>query len=141
MKKLYLLDTNVVSEISKKAPSKSFIEKLSVNEERCAISSTTWNELMFGLNLLPPGKKKSFLSAFLFDEVQRKFEIIPYNDHAALIHADLRMRLKEAGTPIEYEDTEIASIAIANQLILVTNNAKHFEPISKVDTVFRYESW
>ncbi|MBQ0167963.1 MAG: PIN domain-containing protein [Treponema sp.] len=141
MKKLYLLDTNAVSEIMKPAPGKAFVDKLSANEERCVISSPTWNELMFGLNLLPPGKKKSFLSAFLFDEVQRKFEIIPYNDHAALIHADLRMRLKEAGTPIEYEDTEIASVAIANQLILVTNNARHFEAISRVDSVFRYESW
>lgn len=141
MKKLYLLDTNAVSEISKKAPSKSFIEKLSVNEERCAISSTTWNELLYGMIILPTGKKRQILSAFLFDEVQRKFEIIPYDDHAALIHADLRMRLKEAGTPIDYEDSEIASVAIANQFILVTNNTKHFEVISQVDSVFRYETW
>lgn len=96
---------------------------------------------MYGMNLLDAGKKKAFLSAFLFDEVQRKFEIIPYDSHAALIHADLRMRLKDAGTPVEYEDTEIASVAIANQLILVTNNARHFDAISLVDSIFRYETW
>lgn len=141
MKKLYLLDTNAVSEIMKPAPRKAFVEKLTENEERCVISSTTWNELVYGMNLLGTGKKKAFLSAFLFDEVQRKFEIIPYDSHAALIHADLRMRLKDAGTPVEYEDTEIASVAIANQLILVTNNAKHFEAVSRVDSIFRYETW
>ena len=68
------------------------------------------------------------------------FEIIQYDNHAAWIQADIRSRLKENGTPIEFDDTQIASIAVSNCMILVTRNTKHFEPIQKVSPLM-LENW
>lgn len=48
---------------------------------------------------------------------------------------------EDAGTPQDFQDTQIASIAISNQMILVTRNTKHFETIQKVESVFFVENW
>ena len=76
----------------------------------------------------------------MIKEVQATFEIIQYDSHAAWIQADIRSRLKEAGTPVDFPDTQIASIAIANNMVLVTRNIKHFEPIQQVAPLM-LENW
>ena len=141
MKKIYLLDTNAVSELTKNLPNRKFLEQFSENGKRCAIASTTWNELLYGANIMPPGKRKDFIFSTLINDVQEAFPIIQFDNHAAWIQADIRMRLKESGKTVDYADTEIAAIAISNQMILVTRNTKHFEPIVEIDSVFYYENW
>lgn len=141
MKKIYLLDTNAVSELTKNVPNRKFLEQFSENEKRCAISSTTWNELLYGANIMPSGKRKDFIFSTLINDVQEAFPIIQFDNHAAWIQSDIRMRLKESGKTVDYADTEIAAIAISNQMILVTRNTKHFEPIAEIDSVFYYENW
>ena len=84
-------------------------------------------------------KKKGFST--LINDVQEIFPIIQFDNHAAWIQADIRMHLKESGKTIDYADTEIAAIAISNQMVLVTRNTKHFEPIAEIDSVFYYENW
>ena len=61
MKKLYLLDTNVISEMTKKIPNSSIIKKMDENDGLCAICSTVWQESVYGLNLLPDGKRKEIV--------------------------------------------------------------------------------
>ena len=136
----YLLDTNIISELMKQNPAQSVIEKVTEHEKFCAISSTTWNELLYGVNIMPAGKKRDFYFDTLVDKIQSDFEIIQYDNHAAWIQADIRSRLKENGTPIEFDDTQIASIAVSNCMILVTRNTKHFEPIQKVSPLM-LENW
>lgn len=140
-KPIYLLDTNIISELSKPYPNKNIIEKFELNKDFCAISSTTWQELLYGLNILPSGKKADYLFDFIVNYIQTNLPIINCDNHCAWIQADIRARLKDAGIPVDYTNTEIASIAVSNQLILVTGNTKHFEPIRQIDTVFRYENW
>ncbi len=141
MKKIYLLDTNAVSELTKNLPNRKFLEHFSENGKRCAIASTTWNELLYGANIMPSGKRKDFIFSTLINDVQEAFPIIQFDNHAAWIQADIRMRLKESGKTVDYADTEIAAIAISNQMILVTRNTKHFEQIAEIDSVFYYENW
>ena len=136
----YLLDTNIISEIMKQNPVQSVIEKVNEHEKFCALSSTTWNELLYGLNIMPAGKKRDLYFDILVDKIQSNFDIIQYDNHAAWIQADIRSRLKENGTPVEFDDTQIASIAVANCMILVTRNTKHFEPIQKVSPLM-VENW
>ena len=136
----YLLDTNIISEIMKQNPVQSVIEKVNEHEKFCALSSTTWNELLYGLNIMPAGKKRDLYFDILVDKIQSNFDIIQYDNHAAWIQADIRSRLKENGTPVEFDDTQIASIAVANCMILVTRNIKHFEPIQKVSPLM-VENW
>lgn len=142
MKKLiYLLDTNIVSELTKPYPNPKVINKITELQSLCAISSTTWNELLFGVEIMPSGKKKNLQFSIIVDKIQAAFPIIPYDHHASWIHADLRARLKEAGKIKSFQDTQIASIAIENQMVLVTRNSIDFEPIQEVSSVFYLENW
>lgn len=136
----YLLDTNIISEIMKPKPNETVCKNIAEHEKLCAISSTTWNELLFGVNTMSSGKRKDLLFDDLVDDVQSHYEIIQYDNHAAWIHADIRARLKELGTPMDFQDTQIASIAVSNCMILVTRNIKLFEPIQKVSPLM-LENW
>ena len=63
-----------------------------------------------------------------------------YDNHAAWIHADIRARLADEGTPIDFQDTQIASIAMSNNMVLVMRITEHFEPIQKV-FLLMLENW
>ena len=136
----YLLDTNLISEMVKPSPDKAVCKKLIEYQNLCALPSTVWNELIYGVNIMEQSKRKDFLFSKMLKEVQSTFEIIQYDNHAAWIQADIRSRLKELGTPIDFPDTQIAAIAIANNMILVTRNIKPFEPIQKVCPLM-LENW
>ncbi len=139
-KPLYLLDTNIISEIFKQKPNEKLMEMLYKNEKLCALPSTSWNELLYGVNVMAEGKKKQLLFERLVDDIQKNYDIIYYDNHAAWIHADIRSRLKEKGRSIEFPDSQIASIAVSNCMILVTRNTKHFEPIQEVSPLMM-ENW
>lgn len=136
----YLLDTNIISEIMRSEPDKNVCRNISEHDKLCAISVTTWNELLYGVNVMPDGKKKDLLLDDLVDDIQANYEIIQYDNHAAWIHADIRSRLKENGVSLDFQDTQIASIAVSNNMILVTRNTKHFEPIKTVSPLM-LENW
>lgn len=136
----YLLDTNIISEIMRSEPDKNVCRNISEHDKFCAISVTTWNELLYGVNVMPDGKKKDLLLDDLVDDIQANYEIIQYDNHAAWIHADIRSRLKENGVSLDFQDTQIASIAVSNNMILVTRNTKHFEPIKTVSPLM-LENW
>lgn len=127
MKKIYLLDTNIISQVTKPEPNEKLITNLDFHSGTCAISSITWFELLNGVALLPESKKKEKLTTFLYDYVQSSFDIIPYDSHAAFINSEITSQLIPQGKPTPILDTQIASIAIANNLILVTENFKDFE--------------
>ena len=136
----YLLDTNMVSELMKPNLDKNVISKISKYEKLIALPSTVWTELMFGVNTMPEGKRRDFVFSKLVDDIQSTYEIIQYDNHAAWIQADIRSRLQENGTPVDFPDTQIASIALSKCMILVTRNTKNFEPIQKVSPLM-VENW
>lgn len=132
MKPIYLLDTCILSEIVKPAPNPQVLQKLSELEEYCAISMITWSELWYGINLMPECRKKTMLRTFAVDKVQSTFPILPQDQHSGLILGDLRAKEKQTGTIHQVLDLQIASIAIANNLILVTHNTKDFQNIDSL---------
>lgn len=82
----YLLDTNVVSQPMMKAPSPSVMRKLATIADECAIAAPVWHELQFGCRCLPAGKRRDAVQAYLADVINT-FEILPYDDLAAKLHA------------------------------------------------------
>ena len=140
MKNIYLLDTCIVSEVTKPEPDSKLIMNLELHGQNCCISSITWFELLNGVRLMPECKKKEKLLSFLYDYVQPSFPIIPYDEHAANINADITSTLILEGKPTPILDTQIASIAIANNLILVTSNLKDFEIFAERFNLMA-ESW
>jgi len=63
------------------------------------------------------------------------FEILEFDKIASEIFAKEKARLKKSGTMIADMDLMIASIAIANDVALVTNNFRHFERIKNLTLV------
>lgn len=140
MKNLYLLDTNILSEIRKPQPNENLLKFFLEKRIFSAISSITWAESLAGLNRMNDGKKKEALSIFYHQIVGQEFEILPFDQRASVIYGDLYPRLEAIGKIPQDFDLQIASIAIANNLILVTRNTRDFESIQEVSNLM-VENW
>jgi tRNA(fMet)-specific endonuclease VapC len=66
-----------------------------------------------------------------------RFISLPFDDKAAKIYSNVRSFLEKTGKPIGPNDLLIASIAISNHIILVTNNTKEFKRIKEI----KIEDW
>jgi predicted nucleic acid-binding protein len=64
-------------------------------------------------------------------------QILPFDRAAAETYGRIRADLERAGTPLAEPDLRIASIAITNELIVVTGNVRHFARVPGL----RVESW
>jgi tRNA(fMet)-specific endonuclease VapC len=58
-----------------------------------------------------------------------EFVSLPFDDQSAVIYGQIRAQLAVSGTPIGPNDLLIASIALANNLILVTHNTREFSRV------------
>ena len=128
----YLLDTNVVSEPLRARPNPHLMERLARTEGQCAISSVTWHELSFGALRLPEGKRRARIIAYLSEVLRPSLPIIPYEALAAARHAAIRSARAAQGRPLPFADGQIAAIALAHNLKLVTANTKDFTQIEEL---------
>ena len=62
-----------------------------------------------------------------------QFQSLPFDDEAALICGKIRADLAKKGTPIGGYDLQIAAIALANNLILVTHNTAEFSRVGNLE--------
>lgn len=139
MKKIYLLDTNIVSEFSKDRPNEQVLDYYNVRKDYCAISSVTWQELIYGVSRMPNGKKKNTISSFI-ENLKKNIEIIPYDEFAASICGEVQSNAEQAGKKLPYCDSQIAATAISNGMILVTHNTEDFSYMEE-KTFLRMEDW
>lgn len=139
MNKIYLLDTNIVSEFSKERPNQNVIALYEARKNLCAISAVTWQELTYGLSKMPEGKRKTYIEKCLV-EYQKDFEIIPYDEFSANICGQLLGTCAKCGKTLPYGDTQIAATAIANGMVLVTRNVSDFSEATE-RSFLRVEDW
>ena len=97
-----------------------------VKRREMSTATIVWHELLFGLNRLPPSRRRQALERYLQEEVKAKLPFFPYNEAAAEWHAQERSRLVKLGKTPSFADSQIAAIAKVNQLILVTNNVSDY---------------
>jgi len=131
----YLLDTNVISEMQKSNCNpnvKSFIEKIPV--EDMFISAISMGELCYGMEKLPPGKKKHELLIWLYTQVADWFKdrVIALDTEVLLEWGKLRAR---AGRTMPALDSLIAAAAITHHMTLVTRNVKDFKDIEGINLI------
>lgn len=132
----FLLDTNAISEPYKASPNAGLLARLAKHAGEISISATTWFELTSGVENMPDGRKKSARRAMLAD-IQTLAPVLPYDVRAAGWHAREHIRLMKAGKCPPFADGQIAAIAWAADLTLVTANVKDFRGFRGVNV----ESW
>ena len=127
----YLLDTNIISNITKPAPSRFLLEWMGDQaDEDLFISSLTVGEIWRGILEKPRGKKRDQLDAWFSgpEGPQSLFagRILPFDDKAALVWARLMSKGSASGKPRSGFDMIVASIAEAQKCVVVTDNEKDF---------------
>ena len=133
----YLLDTNTVSEPLRPRPNAGVIRRLQEHEQEIAIPAPVWHELRFGCSRLAPSRRRDAVERYIEDVVLKSFPTLDYSWTAADWHARERARLVGAGRTPPFVDGQIAAIAHANGLVLVTSNAKDFRAFDGLTV----ESW
>ncbi|HUB51558.1 MAG TPA: type II toxin-antitoxin system VapC family toxin [Terracidiphilus sp.] len=127
----YLLDTNIISDAIKPAPSPSLSAwMLQQVAEDLFIASITLGEIWRGILEKSIGKKRRALESwFLSQQGPRTTfagRILLFDEKAGLIWGRLMAEGTNAGRPRSGLDMIVAAIAEANNCTLVTANEKHF---------------
>ena len=127
----YLLDTNIISNVTKPKPSESLIAWLSEQaDEDLFIASLTVAEVWFGILDCPAGRKRAQLESWFAgpDGPQSLFagRVLAFDEKAGLIWARLMAEGTNAGRPRSALDMILAAVAEANHCIVVTDNEKDF---------------
>lgn len=130
---IYLLDTNVcVRYLNGK--SLAIRQRLrSTNIADVAVCSVVKGELFYGAMKsndfeITFAKQQNFLKSFIS---------LPFDDDAAIIYGRIYAELSAKGTIIGSNDLQIAAIAMANDLILVTHNVREFSRVNGL----KFEDW
>jgi predicted nucleic acid-binding protein len=132
---MYLLDTNILSELMRSQANSNVIEWLDKQlEDDLYISSITIAEIKLGIALLPEGKKRSLLAEsahyMLQDFMDRRLD---FDALSAEKYANIVANCSKMGRPITTEDAQIAAICQVHQYILVTRNIRDFEMIDLLE--------
>src|SRR4051794_27151116 len=130
----YLLDTNILSNVTKPVPSEALLAWLRDQvDTNLFIASLTLAEIRSGVLEKPAGKKRNKLEKWFAgpEGPQALFagRILVFDEKASLIWAQLMVDGKTRGRPRRALDTIIAAVAEANDCIVVTDNEKDFEGI------------
>jgi tRNA(fMet)-specific endonuclease VapC len=132
----YLFDTDTLSELMRRAPSPALLRRLaSTPPDDQATSSITLGELLYGAHRL--GDRGPTLVQRIEVTISANLTVVPFDASAAAQYGRLRAHLESAGTPIGNADMQIASIALARQLVVVTGNVRHFERVPELTV----ENW
>ena len=136
----YLLDTNIISNITKPAPSPRLIAWMAEQaDESLFISALTVAEIRRGLLEMPPGRRRTRLEAWFEgpDGPSTLFagRVLPFDERAGIVWAQLMSDGKARGRSRNALDTLIAATARANDCIVVTENEKDFIDLGFINPV------
>ena len=124
---IYLIDTNVISELTKKKPDENVIRFMRELDDGF-ISTISIHELSYGIELKPEGKAKDQLFKTVGDLVSTfKNQIIPIDQEEAIIAGRLRAKAQTYGQTVHMADALIAATAHVRSLTVATRNTKDFE--------------
>lgn len=136
----FLLDTNIISNVTKPAPSEPLLTWMADQPDQdLYISSLTVAELRRGVLEKPAGKRRRELEAWFSgpEGPQALFagRVLAFDEKAALAWAKLMADGKARGRPRSALDTIIAAIAETNDCVVVTENEKDFEGVKVVNPI------
>jgi hypothetical protein len=126
----YLVDTNVVSELTKRDPSPAVLGFLSENPD-LFISVIVFHELEFGIHCAADAERRARLQAYAVS-LRRQFigRIIDVDLEIAEMAGRLRAFEKSTGRILAELDALIGATALVRGCTLATRNVKDFETLS-----------
>ncbi len=130
----YLLDTCVISELTKKKPNRNVVKWISnIEETRLFISVLTIGEIYKGIEKLPKSSKREKLHKWISIDLKKRFskKIIDFDLRTAVTWGKIQARSELAGQTLPAIDGLIAATGITYDLIVVTRNTQDMK-ISKV---------
>ena len=123
---MYLLDTNVLSDFIKGRHDGLLMRMRDEMFNRAvAISAITLAEVRYGQNRMQADDKRRPR----IDRLLAQLPVLDWTADAAEAYGHLKHQLMAMGRPIGELDTQIAAHALAENLILVTHNTRHFEKV------------
>jgi len=125
-----VLDTNVLSEALKPAPADTVLRWLAAQAPAAVFTTTiTLAEIMYGLEVLPVGKRRLQLLAAVEKMFAEQFDghILSFDEEAARLFAGIAASRAAAGRPISQSDAMIAAIARSHRAAVATRNISDFE--------------
>lgn len=136
----YLLDTNIISNVTRPVPSESLVAWMSErSDEDLFISSLTVAEIHRGILEKPSGKKRKELEQWFSgpEGPQALFagRVLAFDEKAALAWARLMAHGRAAGRQRNALDMIIAAVAETNDCVLVTDNEKDFAGLKIVNPI------
>jgi predicted nucleic acid-binding protein len=128
----WLLDTNIVSEISKPQPDANCVAWLKARRGQCLLSAITGAELRYGIERMPEGKRKVSAeteSGFLCEDYAGRF--LDFDASSAAEWGRYAAELEAAHgrdwwRHCDLRNTQIAAIAREQGLTIATHNVRHF---------------
>lgn len=125
---MYLVDTNVISEVMKPHPNAKVAEWLMRFQDELYLSSITIEEMRFGEMMMPAGKRRNKLSSMI-DKIVDSYSsrTLPFDAKCAKPCAQLHALAISCGRTPTIEDLMIASIALTNNCTLATRNMRDFD--------------
>lgn len=125
---MYLLDTNIISYWMR--GDDRIIAKLKQHApSELSMSAITLAEILYGIEKSPNKKEERREK---LKQIALLLKLYPFDEKAAEKYAVIRSQLEREGNVISERDLQIASIAMANNFIVVTHNIKEFQRILKL---------
>ncbi|MEN9676941.1 MAG: hypothetical protein RIS76_2837 [Verrucomicrobiota bacterium] len=117
----WLVDTNVISELSRKSPHAAVLRWLVEHQDGLFLSVLTLGELEKGLMQTPDSTRRARLDRWIRRDVPEWFSgrILPVDQQVAVRWGQLAGSLRD---PLPVIDALIAATALTHQLTVVTRN-------------------
>ncbi|KAA8384976.1 MULTISPECIES: type II toxin-antitoxin system VapC family toxin [Acetobacteraceae] len=126
---MIVLDTNILSELMRSGPDGAVLAWMSRQSMMTLfITAITQAEILYGLALLPEGRRRDLLIAAARAMFEEDFSgrILPFDGEAARVYAEIASRRRQAGEPISQFDAQIAAITQSRGASLATRNTRDF---------------